>query len=128
MTIVLEDAGRRRLRVPAVLRESLAACVKDRDGAAYLFPNADGGAHWRDWVRKNVKRICGLAKVPKVTAHAMRGLLATIAYEQGVVGDVVAAHLGHEEQRTSATAYAAPGAVDAGARARGQAMLEKRPN
>ncbi len=121
-------AGRRRLKVPAVLREPLAACAKDRDGAAYLFPNEDGGAHWRDWIRKNVKRICALAKVPKVTAHAMRGLLATIAYEQGVVGDVVAAHLGHEEQKTSATSYAAPGAVDTGARARGQAMLDQRPN
>jgi hypothetical protein len=32
------------------------------------------------------RQVCALAKVPKVPAHSTRGLLATIAYEQGVVG------------------------------------------
>lgn len=39
-----------------------------------------------------------LAKVPKVTAHGMRGLHSTLAMEAGVTGAVVAASLGHERQ------------------------------
>jgi hypothetical protein len=35
-------------------------------------------AHLRDWVIDHVHRICDAAKVPPVTAHAMRGLLATL--------------------------------------------------
>lgn len=44
-----------------------------------------GKPHWRDWVIDNVHRICDLAKVPRVTAHAMRGLLATITASAGLL-------------------------------------------
>jgi integrase len=72
-------------------------------------------AHLRDWVIDHVHRICDAAKVPPVTAHAMRGLLATLTAERGLAGHLIAATLGHENKRTTTHAYAAPGAATAGA-------------
>ncbi len=61
-------AGRRTLEVPGVLRPLLVACVDGKAPAAYLFEAEDGKAHWRDWIIHDVRRICDLAKVPRVTA------------------------------------------------------------
>jgi integrase len=61
-------------------------------------------------------RICDLAEVPCVTAHAMRGLLAMLTAERGLAGHLIAATLGHEDERT--TMHAAPGSA-AGDRRRG---------
>ncbi len=49
----------------------------------------------------------------------MRGLLATLTAERGLAGRLIAATLGHEDERTTMTAYAAPGAAAAGANRRG---------
>ena len=68
---------------------------------AYLFESEHGKPHWRDWIIKNVRRICDYAEVPKVTAHAMRGLLATLTAERGSPADLIAATLGHEDERTT---------------------------
>jgi integrase len=51
-----------------------------------------------------VHRICDLAKLPRVTAHALRGLLATLTAERGLAGHLIAATLGHEDERTTMTA------------------------
>lgn len=139
-------AGRRTLEVPEVLRPLLVRCAKDKDRDAFLFQatrddrahrrkkplspedverqEIEGRAHWRDWIRKNVRRICRLAKVPQVTAHALRGLLATLTAERGLAGHLIAATLGHEDERTTMHAYAAPGAAAAGANRRGLVLLE----
>lgn len=53
------EAGKRTLRVPEVLRESLQGLVADRKSDALLF-----GVHWRDWPREWVQRICAHAGVP----------------------------------------------------------------
>src|SRR5262249_17330647 len=66
---------------------------------------------------------CDLAEVPRVTAHAMRGLLATITAERGMAGHLIAATLGHEDERTTMHAYAAPGSAAAGDRRRGLVVL-----
>lgn len=116
-------AGRRTLEVPEALRALLVACCEGKAPASYLFETEDGKAHWRDWIIGNVRRICVLAKVPEVTAHAMRGMLATLAGERGLAGHLIAATLGHEDERTTRHAYAAPGAFDAGDRRRGLAVL-----
>lgn len=81
-------AGRRTLEVPDVLAPSLAARGEGRAAERYLFERdtRPGGAsqpHWRDWVLHNVHRVCDLAGAPRVTAHAMRGLLATLTAERG---------------------------------------------
>ena len=69
------------------------------------------GEHWRDWPRKWVQRICKAAGVPKVTAHAMRGLHGTLAVDSGITSHAVAAALGHESFRTTAESYAQRDAV-----------------
>lgn len=105
------EAGRRAIDVPSPLRELLAALVDGRRQDAPLFPTRTG-THWRDWPRHQVKRICKLAGVPQVTAHGMRGLLATITIERGAAAHLVAATLGHERERTTIESYANPGATD----------------
>jgi hypothetical protein len=49
----------------------------------------------------HVHRVCDLAEVPRVTAHAVRGLLVTITAERGMAGHLIAATLGHEDERTT---------------------------
>jgi len=71
------------------------------------------GQHWRDWIRKQVKRICKLAKVPEVTAHGMRGLQGTMAVAAGATGDLVAASLRHESFAISERSYVKREALDA---------------
>ena len=66
----------RTLEAPSPLCELLAARAEGKASTAYLFATAEGKPHWRDWVFGNVHRVCDLAGVPKVTAHAMRGLLS----------------------------------------------------
>jgi integrase len=106
------EAGKRTLHVPEVLRPYLQRLTEGQAPEALIF-----GEHWRDWVRKAVRRICKAAKVPEVTAHGMRGLHSTLAMEAGVTGAVVAASLGHEHVSTTITSYAKPEAV-AGAQQR----------
>lgn len=123
------EAGRRELVVPDVLRPYLLACADGKTPDRYLFEcqreqDPIGKRHDRDWVRDQVHRICDLAKVPRVTAHALRGLLATLSRERGLAGHLVAATLGHESTRMHETAYAKPGAAQAGDRRRGLRVLE----
>lgn len=89
-----------------------------------MFEAEDGKPHWRDWIRQNVHRVCDAAEVPRVTAHALRGLLATLTAERGLAGHLIAATLGHDDERTTMTAYAAPGAAAAGAGRRGLVLLK----
>jgi integrase len=133
-------AGRRTLEVPAVLRPYLVACAKDKSPDRYLFEASypasviatrvtePGKPHWRDWIIGNVHRICGLAEVPEVTAHAMRGLLATLTAERGLAGHLIAATLGHEDERVTMNAYAKPGAAATGVNRRGLTLLHSKPH
>jgi len=122
-------AGRRTLEVPDELRGPLLEIAEGKDAERYLFecdrPHEVGlgKPHGRDWVIDQVHRICALAEVPKVTAHAMRGLAATIAGERGVISHVIAAALGHEDERTTETSYMRKGAKQAGTNRRGLQVL-----
>ena len=106
------EAGRRTLQVPDLLQPYLRARAEGKSPEAKLF-----GDHWRDWVRKWVQKICEAAKVPRVTAHGMRGLHSTLAVEHGVSAHVVAASLGHESSTTTMQSYVKPEAA-AGAKQR----------
>jgi integrase len=112
------EAGRRTLRVPALLQPFLRELAKGKSPDAKLF-----GHHWRDWVRKWVRRICEGANVPKVTAHGMRGLHSTLAVEHGVSAEVVAASLGHESSTTTIQSYVKPEAVAGAQQRRALAVL-----
>ena len=113
------EAGRRTLQVPEFLRPHLPGIAKGKSPDTKLF-----GAHWRDWVRKWVARICAAAKVPKVTAHGMRGLHSTLAVENGVSAHVVAASLGHESSATTIQSYVKPEAVAGAQQRRVMSVLE----
>jgi integrase len=106
------------------LRPFLIACCEGKKPEQYLFEAEGGGPHWRDWVQSNVQRICDLAAVPRVTAYYMRGQLATITSERGLVGHILAAHLGHESEKMAQRAYAAPGSKAKGVQRRGLAVLD----
>jgi integrase len=106
------EAGRRTLQVPELLRPYLQRAVEKKGPEELVF-----GQHWRDWVRKSVRRVCVQAGVPSVTAHAMRGLHSTLALEHGASAHVVAASLGHTSISTTLQSYAKPEAV-AGAKQR----------
>jgi integrase len=99
-------AGRRTQEVPEVLQPYVMRLVEGRGPEELLF-----GAHWRDWPRTWVKRICKAASVPTVTAHGMRGLHSTIAKDRGMSAHAVATALGHESARTTMRSYIAPGTV-----------------
>jgi integrase len=121
-------AGRRTLEVPDVLRPLLVACAEGKTPDRYLFEcereqDPIGKPHRRDWIIDQVHRICDLVKVPQVTAHAMRGQLATLTRERGLAGHVVAATLGQEHEREHERAYARPGAAQTGVNRRGLVVL-----
>lgn len=117
-------AGRRTLEVPDVLRGLLMSLAKDKEATRHIFELAHGVPHDNGWVRRAVHRICKAAKVPTVTAHAMRGLLATITSERGMAGHLIAATLGHTSyEGMTLKAYAAPGSRDTGVNRRGLVIL-----
>ncbi|HXJ22080.1 MAG TPA: site-specific integrase [Polyangia bacterium] len=112
------EAGKRTLRIPEVLQPYLERLATHRKPEDLIF-----GQHWRDWIRKSVKRVCELAGVPVVCAHSMRGLHSTLAMDAGVTGHVVAASLGHESVTTTKQSYAKPEAVAGGQQRRTLAVL-----
>lgn len=124
-------AGRRTIEVPAELRPLLVACAKGKAPDRHLFERHrkhELAAHkprGRDWVIDQVHPICDLAEVSRVTAHAMRGLLATLTAERGMAGHLIASTLGHENERVTMKNYAAPGSAAAGDRHRGLVMLNR---
>jgi integrase len=101
------EAGKRCLEVPEVLRPLLLQLKEERASDSRLF-----GWHWRDWPCKWVKRICKQAGVPRVSAHGMRGLHATLAIRAGTSSHVVAASLGHSSPKVTEAHYTDRGASD----------------
>lgn len=111
------------LEAPEVLRPVLLALAEGKERDDYLFANGLGRRRSRWWVLEQVERLCRAANVPVITAHALRGLLATLTLERGLAGHLVAATLGHDE-RVTHSAYAAPGSAELGTQRRGLVMLE----
>lgn len=112
-------AARRHVLVPEALRVHLVKLAASRDTTEILWREQ----HTRNWPRQSTLKLCADAKLPRVTAHGLRGTLATLAYQAGVAGLHVAAHLGHESERITAQSYAKPGSARAAAHARGFAVL-----
>ncbi len=116
--------SRRRIEVPEPLRTFLVELVEGRGDKKHLFEAKSYTGHRdRNWVRSNVRRICGLAGVELVTAHAMRGTLATISVASGAAAHIITATLGHATIKTTQDSYAAAGAVEVGVRRRGHLKL-----
>jgi integrase len=60
------------------------------------------------WVRK----ICGLAKVPMVSAHGLRGTHSTLATTAGATAHFVVSAMGHTSFDVTRKHYLAPGAEE----------------
>jgi integrase len=109
------------VEVPDELHPLLLERADGKQPDDYLFPAKAGGPHWRDWPSKNVKRICDLAGVPRVSGHSMRGLHASLAFERGATAHLVAEGLRHENESVTKRSYAKPEAVQKGQQ---QALLK----
>jgi len=94
----------REVDIPEILRGPLAQLVEGKKPTDRLFPGRD-----RHWVRRVVKKICKLAKVPVITAHGLRGTSATLARSSGLTSEAVAHHLGHGSYSVTKRHYLAPG-------------------
>ena len=98
------DSSRRKVEIPEILQPYLRRLADGKDGSAPLFPSVS-----RYWPRDNIRRICGLAGVRKVSAHGMRGLHSTLAVAAGATAHLVAASLGHSSSSVTERHYIAPG-------------------
>ena len=113
------EAGRRTLEIPELLRPHLLRLAEGREPLELLF-----GAHWRDWPREWVQKICRAAGVPRVSAHSLRGLHATLALQAGATSHLVAGALGHASDAVTLGSYAAPGAAAVGRQRAALGVLE----
>lgn len=101
--------ARRRPEVPEFLRPHLRELVRDKAPDAYLFGTRPTGQPLlTNWLIRAVHRVCERAGVPKVCAHSLRGLHATLALRQGVSSQAVATALGHGSFTVTARHYADP--------------------
>jgi integrase len=121
--LVVEDAkteaGNRRVKVPPVLRPFLKQLAQGKGPDDRLF-----GHHWRDWVRKSVRRICREVGVPEVSAQSLRGLNASIRMEESSESPTdIARALGHSSASTTLQSYATRESAAAGRQNRVTAML-----
>ncbi len=99
--------SKRALEVPDLLTPYLLKLAEGRAPEAQLFgggkphhkrkPRKAGRKRDRYWVLYQVKAMCTCteAKVPKVCAHSLRGMHATLATDAGATPHLVAQALGH---------------------------------
>jgi integrase len=119
--------------LPEDLRVLLMAQAEGKPSTAYLFPGTrrrrkdgtKGGPHDTGWLDDQVKRVCRAAGVPERCAHSMRGLRTTLDLLAGRLLADVAADRGHEDERTTLTSYAAPGAAAAAVQGRYVKLVEQ---
>lgn len=104
-------AGRRNLEIPPILRPMLRRLTRGKMPNDFLL-NEGSRPRTRDYPSRWTKRICKLAGVPEVSAHAMRRLHATLSVDSGATGHIVAASLGHESFSTTLDSYAKRGSQD----------------
>lgn len=98
-------------------RSSSAAAVHRpaRAGNEPLLRNGLGERPSRQWIGRALERLCGLAGVPVVVPHSLRGLYASLHYEEGVDPNLTARKLGHRSAAVTRTHYATREAQQRGA-------------
>ena len=98
--------AKRRLQVPEVLRQILMKHAAGKSPDAPLLGPPGEPMHKRFIVKYRLPRLCAEAGVPRVCAHSLRGLNATLALEAGAAPQSVAAALGHSSFAMTAKHYA----------------------
>lgn len=121
-------AGNRPSRVPDFLAAPLArvrAAAKEqtegegRDAStALLLPFA------AKWVLAQAHRFCDAAGVPRVCAHALRGMHGTLAMEGGETAEAVARALGHTSTGITLKHYVEPATAHTAATERALRVLK----
>lgn len=101
-------ARRKPFPVPEEMRGYLYERSKGKDPGAPLFPGKRQRPHWRDWPAEQVRRICGLAGVPVVSGHGMRGLRGTLEVQGGRSLRDAADVLRHVDESTTERSYVDP--------------------
>lgn len=107
------EAGKRDPEIPENLKPAIDARMLNRPPDAPLIPHVarvPGSA--RTWVYREIKKLCRGAGVPVVCPHALRGGLATLAYEAGALPHLIAQLLGHTSSKMTERHYATPAAVE----------------
>lgn len=116
-------AGRRPLHVPPELQPLLSELGRSKLPGALLFPGRNSKPHSRDWPLRQVRRLCKEAGIPRLSAHGLRGFVATAAMQAGAAPDLVARVLGHESSSTTLQSYAVAGSQQAQQRQQGLRVL-----
>lgn len=104
------EAGVRTQEIPEILQPFFREMARAKSPTAYLIGKGEK-AHWPDYPRKWVQRICRAAGVTQVTAHAMRRFHATIAAERGQTGHQIAIAMGHGKFKVSEDSYIRRGTI-----------------
>lgn len=114
------QAGRRALEVPHFLRHALLTRT-GRPGSDPLLLNNWGQRPNKNWLGFALRKLCDLANVPRVVPHSLRGLYASLHYEEGVDPNLTARKLGHRSPKVTQAHYAT-----AESRARGEQKTRNR--
>lgn len=122
------QAGKRVLEVPDFLRRPLLERTRGRARTEPLLRNGLGERPSRQWIGRALERLCGLAGVPVVVPHSLRGLYASLHYEEGVDPNLTARKLGHRSAAVTRTHYATRESQQRGAdKQRARARRQGRP-
>jgi integrase len=120
-------AGRRVLEVPDFLRRPLQLRAAGRASDEPLLRNQLGRRPGRNWLGLALVRLCALAGVPSVVPHSLRGLYASLHYEEGIDPNLTARKLGHRSAAVTRSHYATREAQHRGAeKQRAQARRQGR--
>ncbi len=98
------SAGVRQLLVPELLRARVLQLAEGRKPDERLW-----GSVTRHWLGHHVRRLCGVAKVPVVSPHGLRGLNATLRVQSGESTETVARLLGQAGPGVTRRHYLQPG-------------------
>lgn len=116
-------SSRRPVLIPEEIRELLVRQAQGKLPNALIFVSATGAMPWTVWVNRAVHRLCRLAGIPEVCAHALRGFSANTAAEAGDSPQKVARALGHSNSSVTTAHYIQRGTVAAAQAAQGLRVL-----
>jgi integrase len=115
------DAAKRAANVPPALQPILLKQADGRTGDSLLFlfeaqrkrAAKNPTKARRDFLNRRLAQLCKAAGLPRLTAHALRGMHSSFARERGATAADVVAMLGHRSYATTARHYLAPGVDEA---------------
>lgn len=98
--IILDEVLKRQEKV--LKEKELCDSYIDND---YVSCQSDGKAHCFNAINECIKKLCFKLGLPKITAHGLRHMCATILLESGVNIARVSAYLGHTSIHTTFEYY-----------------------